>query len=45
MEVVKSLKPKEEEMIIIKKYQEMMLYNYHLILFFIARVNALFTFI
>ena len=31
MEVVKSLKPKEEEMIIIKKYQELMLYVYNLV--------------
>ena len=31
MEVVKSLKPKEEEMLIIKKYQEMMLYVYNLV--------------
>ena len=31
MEVVKSLKPKEEEMLIIKKYPEMMLYVYNLV--------------
>lgn len=31
MEEQKKLKPKEEEMIIIKKYQEMMLYVYNLL--------------